>query len=82
MDNACLHTFFEYGNLQFLDYVYSSLQAKGSYSKNRLHMIDFKLVIAEILIKTEVSEETVKERPQRKKNQQIVPLPVNAVWYD
>ncbi|GFY59702.1 hypothetical protein TNIN_14551, partial [Trichonephila inaurata madagascariensis] len=35
---------------------------------------------AEIL-KTEVSEETVK-KDLNGKNQQVVPLPVDAVWYD
>ncbi|GFS55705.1 piggyBac transposable element-derived protein 3 [Nephila pilipes] len=43
---------------------------------------NFELVIAESLIKAEVSEEAVQERPQRRKNQQIVPLPVTGVRYD
>ncbi|GFX96327.1 piggyBac transposable element-derived protein 3 [Trichonephila clavipes] len=50
--------------------------------KNRLHLIDFKLAIAESLIKAEVSEEAVQERPQRRKYQHFVPLPVNDVRYD
>ncbi|GFX29483.1 piggyBac transposable element-derived protein 3 [Trichonephila clavipes] len=49
---------------------------------NRLHLIDFKLAIAESIIKAEASEEAVQERTQRKKNQQFVPLPVNDVRHD
>ncbi|GFQ98907.1 piggyBac transposable element-derived protein 3 [Trichonephila clavata] len=41
----------------------------SSSSKNRFHLIDFELVIAQSLIKAKVSEEAVQERPQRKKNQ-------------
>ncbi|GFR24733.1 piggyBac transposable element-derived protein 3 [Trichonephila clavata] len=35
--------------------------------RNRLHLTDFKLVIAESLTKAEVSDEAMQERPQRKK---------------
>ncbi|GFR19974.1 piggyBac transposable element-derived protein 3 [Trichonephila clavata] len=83
MNNACLCTFFEYGHLHnaWIMYIRHCKECKVPLS-NRLHLIDFKLVIAESLIKAEVFEEAVQERPQRKQNQQIVPLPVNDVRYD